>query len=328
MTKQNHFLYIIEAIACLSIIFIHAQIPSSIGTELKILSRFAVPLFFLISGYYNYFSSKEKLVNRVKKMIKTFIFFSSIYLLIDFIFMQAGLLPIDFEPIDLLYLIFFNYTNFICYHLWFLLALIYTYVFNIIFYKKKFSLKILIITLISIILFYVLEYLFKDTIERDTILVLTRNWITIGIPFYYVGRLLKPNAKYLKISNFVLIITLVLGIIFTNAEYLFLTKILDFKEVGDLFLGTILIDLSLFILTLKNPSLIKNKFLEKIGKDYTLYIYLIHPLIIRIIYQVLIKYYGININRTLIPFIVIILSYIVVVGIDLIKNNLNNRCLI
>lgn len=45
-------LYILEGIACLAVITIHIGFPGTIGVIVNVIARFAVPLFFIVSGFF------------------------------------------------------------------------------------------------------------------------------------------------------------------------------------------------------------------------------------------------------------------------------------
>lgn len=48
----NNRLYFWEGIACIFVVLIHCQLPGRVGIVTETIARFAVPLFFSISGYY------------------------------------------------------------------------------------------------------------------------------------------------------------------------------------------------------------------------------------------------------------------------------------
>lgn len=308
MKEKNSFLYILEAIACISVIMIHRKLQGTIGDILIVLARFAVPLFFLISGYYNYEASDEKLKQRAIKLLKTFLIISSIYLGCNFIF---GLLTntnqIQITYREILALVLFNLTNFIEGHLWFIVALIYTYIANI-FIPKKCKKLFLFLPIIPVIAFYGLQ-LVKPNLGGHILTAITRNWITIGIPFYVIGSIIREKENKIKISNTFLIMLIITGMIGSISEFFIVKNILNVKYLGDLYLGTIITTISLFILAIKNPKLVKFKPLEDIGMKYSMIIYLIHPLYIKII-NLGLKYFNLEISNIFVILIVFICSYI------------------
>ena len=49
---DNRTLYFWQGLACLSVVLIHCMLPTGLGVIACALARFAVPLFFMVSGYY------------------------------------------------------------------------------------------------------------------------------------------------------------------------------------------------------------------------------------------------------------------------------------
>lgn len=75
MKKDNELLYAFEGMASLFVILIHCPFPGLIGQGCIAIARFAVPLFFAISGYFLVGKEtlwdekvvKRKLVSRIKR---------------------------------------------------------------------------------------------------------------------------------------------------------------------------------------------------------------------------------------------------------------------
>lgn len=52
-TKQyNYCLDFIKGIACMFVVFMHCEFPGILGTAVQAISRFCVPFFFMVSGYF------------------------------------------------------------------------------------------------------------------------------------------------------------------------------------------------------------------------------------------------------------------------------------
>jgi len=64
---DNTTLHAIKTLACFSVVAIHIWLPGKIGAVYQIIARFAVPMFFLISGFYSYNISKSKIQQRIKR---------------------------------------------------------------------------------------------------------------------------------------------------------------------------------------------------------------------------------------------------------------------
>lgn len=136
----NNRLYFWEGIACIFVVLIHCQLPGRVGIVTETIARFAVPLFFSISGYYwakveiNQRTYKARC--KIKKNLKLFIAITAVYILYR-IMVQCAL---HLEAVNVINarsfikLLLFNETDFICTVLWYLLALIYIYIIDL--FKK------------------------------------------------------------------------------------------------------------------------------------------------------------------------------------------------
>ena len=51
--RQNYKLDLFKCIAAYCVVLIHVPFPGMVGNAANCLARFAVPLFFLVSGYYS-----------------------------------------------------------------------------------------------------------------------------------------------------------------------------------------------------------------------------------------------------------------------------------
>ena len=131
----NYSLNFIKFIAIIAVICIHCQL-NNIGTKglvIDALSRFAVPIFFLISGFFSYYANNSQAMikyrNRIIRLVKLFVIGNILYLGFDIYTCKIS----DFSSIvsvfDLNHL--FNYIFLDVspwgVHLWFILALIYCY---------------------------------------------------------------------------------------------------------------------------------------------------------------------------------------------------------
>ena len=57
MKQYNYCLDFIKGIACIFVVFMHCEFPGIMGTVVQAISRFCVPLFFMVSGYFCYKST-------------------------------------------------------------------------------------------------------------------------------------------------------------------------------------------------------------------------------------------------------------------------------
>lgn len=53
MSKQyNYCLDFVKGLACIFVVLMHCEFPGLLGTAVQAISRFCVPLFFMVSGYF------------------------------------------------------------------------------------------------------------------------------------------------------------------------------------------------------------------------------------------------------------------------------------
>ena len=79
---RNKCLDGMKAIAACMVIFIHIDLPGQTGVFIEALSRFAVPFFFMISGYFCYYNGKDasdKIPGKIFHIVKLMIFAMAFY---------------------------------------------------------------------------------------------------------------------------------------------------------------------------------------------------------------------------------------------------------
>ena len=70
MKKVNNTLNLLKGLACMGVVFIHVNFPGELGQIVIALSRSAVALFFLISGYYLYWDDPKEIDEKMPKKLK------------------------------------------------------------------------------------------------------------------------------------------------------------------------------------------------------------------------------------------------------------------
>lgn len=283
---RNRNLDFIKIIAAIFVVTIHVQFPGAVGALVKSFAEFAVPVFFMVSGYFSYnaIENKEysKLSARIKKLISIYIPSTLVYFIVDYLirtpsqrkqFISEGLSIQSFIKLILLNKPLFNVT------LWFLLALIYCYLIVMFFVKigkmKFLSVCSIILVFINIIvtdfilgLFY---YKISQNIPESALLV--RNFLLSGITMFMVGYLIKKySEKVNTLSNKTLFITLAASVVIFAAEFLLFEQ----KTA----LSNKITAIALFILATNNERNIKYSTKDKILSEMPLVMYIVHfPLI-------------------------------------------------
>lgn len=275
--KKNNTLNLLKAIAAFSVVFIHIDFPGKVGEIIKALSRFAVPLFFMISGYYAYNKGNEINKNNIKKVLKLVLVSFIIYFIWKlYYYGYYNKTDIFYERLfgkDFIE-VFFKYNKTVLgMHLWYLVALLYIYIMYYFIDKHK----------VQKVCYYFIPFILFLNILLGEISIyngniaeyeITRNFLLTGFPFFMLGNLIKYSKEKIKYNNLVLIIFIIIFII---------TSILEFYKIGtcDLYISTIFLSITLFILGIQNPNLIGNKnILAVIGDKYSLTIFILQIIVI------------------------------------------------
>ena len=144
--KQNELLNFIKGIACVFVVFMHAEFPGKLGMLVQCISRFAVPVFFMVSGYFCSPKSKEckevfsTFLKKIKHILNIIIASLGVYIVYELIkcaISEEGYLSLisQISIRNIVILLVFNQPFIINGSLWFLFALLYCYVFYFVIYK-------------------------------------------------------------------------------------------------------------------------------------------------------------------------------------------------
>lgn len=69
-TSESYSIYSLKAICAYLIILLHCKFPGNAGIVFEVLSRIAVPIFFMISGFYSDPSNKQYIKQHIVGTIK------------------------------------------------------------------------------------------------------------------------------------------------------------------------------------------------------------------------------------------------------------------
>ncbi|MBR4673554.1 MAG: acyltransferase family protein [Victivallales bacterium] len=128
--QHNYSIDFIKGVACIFVVFIHCKFPGYLGTSVNAVSRFSVPFFFMVSGYFSYSSGKFDAKRKIKHIGKITFFASLFYLLVAVVKNHCSVSSIleACSLMGVLKLLLFNETIIFALHLWFLFALLYDYI--------------------------------------------------------------------------------------------------------------------------------------------------------------------------------------------------------
>lgn len=309
----------------------------SLGDITDTLAAVGVPIFFMLAGYF-YEKKNEKgyLKKYELKLIKPYVISVIFYVLINISkgyfsgVTTDGYLSYLYDCLKSVRLRDFYYTQgYFGYHIWYLPALMLAILVGNFALKKNKLKGWVILGLIFNILGVFIPVLITKTLR-----VVTRDGIFFGIFYVVLGMYLsKHESKLEKLSSMdeklhlnliglFSITSLLEGFIYVNY----------FDGVGDYILSTIPLSLLLIGLAFRKDEspiivLTRFNFLAVLGRN-SLLIYLVHPFIIELFYQLLtiINLGWLNDNmiwRLLYTPIVILVSYWLTLGINKLKQRKN-----
>lgn len=284
--KRLHSFDILKFIASFFVVYLHTGQPAA--NLFLSPSRIAVPLFFAISGLFYYSNNKDKLLSKTKKAVKKLTVIYIISLLTYTIYgLYECYINDDFSPI--IQISYVKILNLITrctspimpygFHLWFIIALIETYLLALLIYSKiknSNTKTILFISMMSYILITVIVKGYIPTIfHTRTLGIIFSNVIFFALPFFILGYYVAENHNNLtKINDKKLITGIILSIIILLWEF----QIIGNKTA---YFGIIPFVFLILIYSFKHqPEAKIYIFISKLGEKYSLLTYILHPLVI------------------------------------------------
>jgi surface polysaccharide O-acyltransferase-like enzyme len=267
-SQRKNGIDLFRLIAALFVLTLHNEydkIPVGLAEGIQLSTRWAVPFFFMCTGYFlnkkiingklEFYRIQNNLVHLISILLVTTILFSPLAIIrYDLVFHVANL--------------FLG----VYYHLWFVGAMIFGYVFIWYSYyigRSKFlpwiSVFILVMNLLSS------SYNVFIGIDLGADLY---NFL-ISIPFMYIG-LAAAKLKLNKSLRPVLIVLIVVGFLlqFLEASFIF-DHIKPDRFDHKILIGTIVLSVALFLLSATIN--LRENVLSRLGQKNSLFIYLYHP---------------------------------------------------
>ena len=280
---MNRFdsLDIYRLIASLAVVILHVSmgvIPLDIQIYLKLFARFAVPFFFLVSGYFFYLGYKKNgnsfFLKNISKLFGIFLVASIFFLPIDiakgnFKFSQRLILT-GTES-----------------HLWFLPSLIFGLLFCWYMMNTlklfKFLPAIFLLSLFPFLFYY---YAVGTSFQRYVDLEFARFFLSVS--FLSLGLFLAHNEIKLTLNRGLGLI--IIAVIIMVLEVIYFRKHDPIDLWGFQFLiNTIPLSVGVFFISFHGY---KNSYLANLGRTYSLGIYLYHPFVNMIVFRIILKLFG------------------------------------
>ena len=265
---RNYSIDTLKTICAILIIFIHTPKTEIMQECVAPFFRCAVPLFFMISGYFTY--GKSNLNNVIRKRIigqlKILGWGMALYFIISVI--TNGTTTIDKMHHFLTPSFFLFNTVPYAGHLWYIIAYIYVLVFMLI--VEKYNLYTpLFITTPFLLLGTLVTGTYSGILLNNSLpFHFSRNFFFTGIPFFTLGMIIKhykqtPTIPFLTIAT---IAFYIIGLVEVSFIGVF---------AGDCYFSTIFLSVFIFLLfiNIKQPN---DTVFSRLGREDSLYIYVLH----------------------------------------------------
>lgn len=326
--QRNKGLDVLKCICAFFIVSIHAPFPGEFGKYFISIARIAVPIFFMITGfYYKDVINKNKENNQIIKIIKLIVLSNILYFILNIIInFNNGTLVSFFTSIfsykTILKLLVFNDSP-MWSHLWYLNSLLYV----LIIYKylpiNKLNKKQLIS--ISFILLFI-DIIFGKysllILHKEINYIFLRNFIFVGFPYFTIGSLIREQIEEKKQKKSMIYPYLIVVFTITTLLERFLLEQNGVNATRDHYISTTLLSIMVFLYFYCTKN--NFKILNKIGYKYSTLIYIIHPIVLLIISKAIVLANASKIEYCL-PFMVFILSIIISHIYIYIKNNISKK---
>ncbi len=275
--KRNLAVDVLRFVSAFMVVLFHSNYFCK--DIVNIIPRYAVPVFFMISGFFMFEADDQRFKERLNRSIKKMIVLTLVDSFFFFLFYLPLYLRDGFPPLSAyLKFIVFNENPF-AFHLWYLTAFLYvlllfralvgTHILKVIIRYSPFLL------LINLLLGE-FGFLFWDDSLPNCVL---RNFLLEGLPFYSIGCLISINKEKLQMSGRMFSSALMTVVAFSLMEYYHIKYwgSVEMATTTDLFISSILFSVVILIWAIQPHSM--NRIGEKMaewGQKYSLDIYIFH----------------------------------------------------
>ncbi|KEA50597.1 hypothetical protein DT73_22975 [Mangrovibacter sp. MFB070] len=250
-----------------------SELPSPFGDFIRVASRWALPFFFLCSGYLSGISHEFDVGKKINKLVSILFYASILYIPIMYRMLHGDFTSLLNKIIsgDTLH----GGTSF---HLWFINALILGVVLTN-YMLKNVSAKKSFFIAIGIIIACWASDVVKSLGYEIWVFYALRTMISFSL--FYIGYIMAKGNLIHKISNKVAMFIFLFGVLLMVLEVYFLHAYAG-ADMHERQLPIMSVPVAIALLIIGVNSNIKEGIASRIGRDYSLGVYLIHPFLIYI----------------------------------------------
>lgn len=280
--KRNESIDLLKLISIFFVVVGHNPFSMHLGFIIDAIIRFSVPMFFMITGYFVMKSVNiaATLKRQIIKLAKYYVTYELVYIVYEFAIAVHKMNFSAFNHSLLMNIKYILIAPTIGVHLWYIINII--WVMMIVYIFNKFN-KLNILLIISSILYLIgmiISNLTQQIFQQALPLYTTRNFLFFGLFYVMLGMYIsKKNIDNIKFNNkFILFISVAFVLAQVIEKYLW--TVLLGSNFGEYFLSTLFACIGILIYTLRTN--INNRYIRKIA-SYSMPIFFLHPLIIRIL---------------------------------------------
>lgn len=306
---------ILKAICAFLIICIHIPFPGVVGSYFTTLTRIAVPIFFMITGYfYSDTVARHREINQLKKLFKLIVEANALFLIWRILYelISRKHIMVYLQSVitvkNVIKFLIFNESP-VGYHLWYLGAILYVLLIVLFADKLKCRKVLYWLTPILIVGNLVLGKYSFVIFHRAFPYILVRNFLCVGIPYFCIGTVIR-NKKTVEHTNKKLCILIVLSALTSIGERIILVST-DLNITRDHYVSTTFLAIVVFVYALKSNW--GNTILARIGRYYSTWLYIIHPIFITVLGVVFRKIGLYSVYSYVAPIIVYLVSLVFLV---------------
>lgn len=287
--KRNIGLDFLKIICSFMVVCIHIQFPNIAGTIITPITRIAVPIFFMITGYfYSITKENNNEARQIKKIAKLFVGANVLYLLYALFksLLKEKTALVFFSKIvnleTVLKFVLLNDSPFGG-HLWYLGAILYVLIILFFFEKKWSREKLYRFIPILLIIDLALGKYSLLILGKEFPVVFVRNFLCVGLPYFLIGDMLFKIKPKIKSYNLILLTGL---FVITTLLERFTLGALNVNAVRDHYISTTFLSVFVFLCAVNFGNMVNNRVCKKccvIGSELTLLVYILHPIFVDII---------------------------------------------
>ena len=274
----------LKALCVFFVISIHARFPGRYGTYFSALARIAVPIYFMITGFfYPHIRKQNKEMKQLCRILRVGVYSNLLYFAWGGIKNLSGGIKLyirsSFTVPQIIEFIFLNESPFNV-HLWYLGALLYVLlIMNYLYthFPNHVRKILLYITPTLIILNLVFGNYAGILFHTRIPYIWTRNWLLTGIPYFSLGIIL--NEKSLMVSKRLYFPVVLIFSVTTLFEARLLWN-QNIVATSEHYISTFFLSVIVFLFFLNYQKGARFPCLEDLGRKHSLKMYVLHPIII------------------------------------------------